>query len=245
MGFFLINRSGQAPKLTFVCFCQTGRRAIGGGCELGLTNAPFMETEIRACISTALASASTRVGDEPNISLAMTLAPTAISYAFFQHLKAAKSMLPTSFFPPTTLPLFLLALLVGLFLGPGETPLSAELRRFLMKPFPPPPLSPPPPPTLPPATAPTGEVLQFCLAYGANPHRATEGVLPTEAAAATGSLQAGCRWMRMRWIRMGGKPRETRGPQRNRCIQMARGSLWFGPLKWQDSVVGGFKLQME
>ncbi|CAJ1416807.1 unnamed protein product [Effrenium voratum] len=34
------------------------------------------------------------------------------------------------------------------------------------------------------------EVLQFCLAYGANPHRATEGVLPTEAAAATGSLQA-------------------------------------------------------
>lgn len=34
------------------------------------------------------------------------------------------------------------------------------------------------------------EVLQFCLAYGADPHRATDGVLPTEAAAATGALQA-------------------------------------------------------
>lgn len=34
------------------------------------------------------------------------------------------------------------------------------------------------------------EVLQFCLAYGADPHRDTEGVLPTEAAAATGALQA-------------------------------------------------------
>eukprot|EP00438_Fugacium_kawagutii_P022032 Skav212844 [mRNA] locus=scaffold325:118637:131588:+ [translate_table: standard] len=33
-------------------------------------------------------------------------------------------------------------------------------------------------------------VLQFCLAYGADPHRDTEGVLPTEAAAATGALQA-------------------------------------------------------
>ena len=35
-----------------------------------------------------------------------------------------------------------------------------------------------------------GQVLQFCLAYGADPHRDTEGVLPTEAAAATGALQA-------------------------------------------------------
>ena len=34
------------------------------------------------------------------------------------------------------------------------------------------------------------EVLQFCLAYGADPHRSCEGVLPTEAAAATGALQA-------------------------------------------------------
>ena len=34
------------------------------------------------------------------------------------------------------------------------------------------------------------QVLQFCLAYGADPHRDTEGVLPTEAAAATGALQA-------------------------------------------------------
>lgn len=33
-------------------------------------------------------------------------------------------------------------------------------------------------------------MLQFCLAYGADPHRDTEGVLPTEAAAATGALQA-------------------------------------------------------
>lgn len=34
------------------------------------------------------------------------------------------------------------------------------------------------------------EVLQFCLAYGGDPHRDTEGVLPTEAAAAMGALQA-------------------------------------------------------
>lgn len=38
--------------------------------------------------------------------------------------------------------------------------------------------------------APAVQVLQFCLAYGADPHRATDGVLPTEAAAATGALQA-------------------------------------------------------
>lgn len=36
----------------------------------------------------------------------------------------------------------------------------------------------------------TAEVLQFCLAYGGDPHRDTEGVLPTEAAAAMGALQA-------------------------------------------------------
>lgn len=34
------------------------------------------------------------------------------------------------------------------------------------------------------------QVLQFCLAYGGDPHRDTEGVLPTEAAAAMGALQA-------------------------------------------------------
>ena len=39
-------------------------------------------------------------------------------------------------------------------------------------------------------TALMSEVLQFCLAYGADPHRDTEGVLPTEAAAAMGALQA-------------------------------------------------------
>ena len=40
------------------------------------------------------------------------------------------------------------------------------------------------------ASASNCQVLQFCLAYGADPHRDTEGVLPTEAAAATGALQA-------------------------------------------------------